>query len=138
MEEKYQGDDRHGWPMRTLMGVARAPAEYGAFVVMGTMVPNGEPPEPYASNTRLCGVMAMPPGVLPERFRVLALPDRQVNFYCLWALYPEEMDLVGREGVEALLEKIQGDDEVGMEEVEVVNIRRKNVCGVGKRWGLFG
>jgi hypothetical protein len=73
-------------------------------------VASGDPAEPYAENTQMCGVMLTMPYQFGQEAAVCQLPDGdEVNFYQLLPLYQEEMDFkLARcaEDLEALL----GDD----------------------------
>ena len=101
-QESFENED-HYWPVRWLKQLARLPFEYDTWLSWGHTIPNGDPAEPLASNTRLSGVVLLPPMNLGDDFTSVALPDgSSVNIYALIALYDEEMDLKLREGVEAL------------------------------------
>ena len=120
-QEDFENPD-HYWPMRWLKQLARLPHEYDTWLSLGHTVPNGDPAEPLASNTRLSGVVLLPPMNLGEGFTQLAMPDgSSLNIYALIPLYDEEMDLKLRSGVEALF---AGFDQHGV--TELLNIDRPN------------
>lgn len=116
-------DERNYWPVRALKQLARLPHEYGTWLGYGHTVPNGDPPEPYADNTKLSGMIVLPPLSLPESVHRLQRPSGDVvRFWSLVPLYAEEMDFKLKEGSDALLEKL---DEAGVG--DVVDPSRRNV-----------
>ena len=125
-------DERNYWPIRLLKVLARLPHEFQTWLGLSHSIPNGEPPRPYASNTKFCCAVLVPPLTCPDSFRTLQLEDDQtVQFYAVLPLYPEELDCKLREGMNVLIDRL---DDARV--TEVVNIRRKNTCR--KRWNLFG
>jgi len=58
-------------------------AELMIVLWSGHTVPNGDPPEPYAPNTKLCGALIAPP-------------------VAVWPLHADEMELKLDKGLEAL------------------------------------
>ena len=117
-QESFE-DENHYWPVRWLKQLARLPFEYDTWLSWGHTIPNGDPAEPLASNTRLSGVVLLPPMNLGDGFPQVAMPDgSSVNIYALIPLYDEEMDLKLREGVEALF---AGFDQHGVTELLEVN-----------------
>jgi hypothetical protein len=92
------------WPIRWLKILARLPHEYGTWLGPYHTVPNGDPPEPFAADTRLCCWMLLPPVRVPADAREVTLADgRTVRLLVLHALYPEEMRLKLDKGSDALL-----------------------------------
>lgn len=94
------------WPLFWLKEVARLPHQYGTWVSWGHTVPNGDPAEPIA-DTGFTGVMVTRPYFLPSDFERLETPDgTMINFYLLFPLYPEELELAlngGANGLESNL-----------------------------------
>jgi len=94
-------------------------------------MPNGDPPEPYAPNTTLCGVVLLPSVTVPEAFATLQIDaEKEVHFLSLVPLYREEMDLKLRKGTDALLERF---DKQGVD--DTIDPRRINTAR--KRFGFF-
>lgn len=121
------------WPIRWVKILARFPHEFETWLADGHTIPTGDPPEPYADNTKLCCMMLAATALSPEAFHTLELPDRVIHFWSLVPLYREEMEYKLKRGSEALLERL---DKVGdAEKIEVVNVNRPNACG--KRFWLF-
>ena len=125
--------ERWYWPVRWLKMMARLPHEYDTWLSFSHTVPNGDPPEPYAEDTKLCGMMLLPAMNVPEGFATLEVtPDKTIHFYQLMPIYAEEMDLKLRKGAEKLTDLFDKYD------VDVVvNPRRKNVALRRKWLGLF-
>lgn len=125
-------DERHYWPIRWLKTLARLPHEFKTWLALGHTVPNGDPPQPFADNTKLCCNLLLPPISFGEFFPTLTVDaEKTIHFYSLVPLYREEMEFKLTSGLEPLLERFE---KAGVG--EVVDIRRKNVCQ--KRWGFFG
>jgi hypothetical protein len=97
----------------------------------GHTIPNGDPAEAYARDTKLAGSIILPPVSVPSEFSTLRINEsKEITFLAVVPLYPEEMDLKLRAGSEALLQKF---DKAGVG--DVVDPVRKNVAK--KRFGLF-
>ncbi len=117
-------DERNYWPIRWLKMLARLPHEYNTWLGWGHTVPNGDPPERFARNTKLCCALLLHPLLAPDDFQQLTMPDgRTVNFLALVPLYREEMEYKLKHGTEALLERF-AEAEVN----ELLDVRRSNVC----------
>jgi hypothetical protein len=121
-------DEKNYWPVRWLKTIARFPHEYDTWIGPGHTIPTGDPATPYASNTKLCGMAVVPPMLSPKAFHQLELPDRIVNFYALWPLYRQEMDLKLKLGMDGLLAQLGKTPETNPENVEIVTPNRKNAC----------
>jgi Suppressor of fused protein (SUFU) len=129
-EEAFQ-DEANYWPIRLLKLLARLPHEFETFLWYGHTVPNGDPPEPYAPSTALCGAIILPPVLVPDGFATLELPDgRTVDFYGVVALHPDEMDYKLDQGAEVLAGHL---DDAGV--TELVDPGRPSVVPKGR--GLF-
>jgi Suppressor of fused protein (SUFU) len=118
------------WPVRTLMTLGRLPRESGTALKWGDVVPNGEPPTPYASDTKLCAVIFAPSLLVPKEFYTLSSGERQVEFYAAIPLYEEEVALHREQGMKHLLTTLI-DHNIN----DLVEIKRRNVAR--KRFGIF-
>lgn len=125
-------DENHYWPIRLLKGLARLPHEYDTWLSFGHTVPNGDPAEPYASNTKLsCGLVLTMLNV-PEGFHELRISeDKVIHFYGVYPLYPEETEFKLKQGTDELIRRFEKH-----RISDVVDTRRKNVCKRG--WWPFG
>jgi hypothetical protein len=119
------------WPTRLLQSLSKLPREREAWLGWGDTVPNGDPPQPLAAQTELCGVIIAPSLLVPVAFYELAVDDERVAFYSAIPLYREELELQAREGMAALLERLLHKDIN-----DVVQLKRKNVAKK-KRFGFF-
>jgi hypothetical protein len=124
-------DQRVHWPTRLLQSLSRVPRESQRWLGWGHTIRNGEPPQPYAPNTQLCGVIIAPSLLVPIAFYELNLDGERVAFYSAIPLYREELDLKQSEGMEVLLGKLLQKDIN-----DVVYLKRRNVAKK-KRFGLF-
>jgi Suppressor of fused protein (SUFU) len=131
-QEAFENED-HYWPVRWLKQLARLPHEYDTWLAFGHTIPNSDPPEPLASNTALSGVVLLPPVRFGEEFTTATLEDgSSVHIWAVIPLYPEEMELKLREGVEALF---PGFDQHKVS--ELLDINRPNVARPNKKPGLL-
>jgi hypothetical protein len=118
------------WPIRQLLQLAALPRQSNSWLGWGRTVPNGEPPQPLASNTKLCGAIIVPSLLVPTPFYELKLATRTIAFFSVVPLYQEELALKEREGMKALLEKL-----IDRGIRDLVDPKRRNVAA--KRFGLF-
>ncbi len=129
-EESFKNEEWY-WPIRLLKDLARLPHKYQTWLGWGHTVPNGDPPDPYAGNTKLCGSIVLPSVTVPAAFDTLVINDQKtIAFYAVLPLYEEEMNLKLRFGTDALLEKL------GKRKItDIIEPARRNAA---KRWlGIF-
>ncbi|MGH8241311.1 MAG: suppressor of fused domain protein, partial [Steroidobacteraceae bacterium] len=126
-----QTDEPSHWPTRLLQSLSRLPREREGWLGWGHTVPNGDPPQPLAPQTQLCGVIVAPSLLVPVAFYELNIDGERIAFYSAIPLYMEEMALHARAGMAALLERLLHNDIN-----DVVYLKRKNVAKK-KRFGLF-
>jgi hypothetical protein len=106
-QEAFRDEDAY-WPVRLLKMLARLPHEFSTFLWNGHTIPNGDPPRPYASSTKLCCALIATPLLAPDNFRTLALKDgRVVRFLAIVPLYEDEMRLKLDKGADALYDLFQ-------------------------------
>lgn len=124
-------DEAWYWPVRLLKMLARLPHKYKTFLSYGHTVPNGDPAEPYASNTKLCGALLLPSATVPDDFLRLRIDDnKEIMFLAVLPLYEEEMNLKLRSGPGELVDRF---DKFGVN--DIVDVARRNVAR--KRFGIF-
>lgn len=130
--ESFNKEENY-WPIRSLKTLARLPHEYNTWLYAAHTIPNKNPAEPYARNTKLMGMMlTIPSTVEPvnDFFTLAVSPDKEIHFFSLIPLYSEEMDYKLKQGADALFEKL---DKAGV--TELLDPQRKNTCK--KLFGLF-
>lgn len=116
-------DEGWYWPFRQLKFLARFPHKYDSWFGYGHTIPNGDPAEPFAENTKLDGVILLNPCHVPDEFLTLTIDEHKtIEFLAVVPLYPEEMNFKLRNGVDALLDKLI-DNRVS----DLIVIDRKNV-----------
>lgn len=104
-DQIFPGENAY-WPIRWLKQLALFPHEYDTWLGWGHTIPNGKEAAPFADNTKFGCFILLPPFELPYDFFELLIDDGKIiRFYCLNALYKEEMEYKFEEGVEKLLEK---------------------------------
>ena len=129
-QESFENEDWY-WPVRLLKTLARLPHKHQTWLGWAHTVPNGDPPEPYASNTKLCGAIVLPSITVPDSFHELNIPGhKSITFYSIVPLYESEMNLKLRLGSDALTKLF---DRKGV--TDVVDIARKDVTR--KVFGLW-
>lgn len=123
-------DENFYWPVQCLKTLARFPHEYQSWLGPGHTVPNGNPPKPYANNTKLCCAFVMPPSLPGKQvFRLDLKGGKAVFFYELSMLYREEMDFLLKHGHEKLLDRFAMYKVPGW-----IDINRQNVCPKKGLW----
>lgn len=123
-------NEEWSWPLRLLRTLARRPHETDSWVGWGQAIPNGDPPRPYASTTKLCGALSVPSLLVPTAFYELIAEHKRTAFYAVVPLYKEELELCEKNGTKGLLARI-----VDRDLNDVVDPKRRNVAK--KRFGLF-
>jgi len=123
--EAFQNEE-HYWPVRWLKKLARFPHLHEGWLGLGHTVPNGDPPEPFAANTRLSGWLVDQPLLFPADLQKLRAGDKTINFYAIVPLYDEEMTLKVRKGSAALAHLL---DRSGVS--ELIDPARRSVAQTG-------
>lgn len=132
-DEAWKVEENY-WPIRLLKFLARFPHEYGAWVWAMHTVPNGDPAEPFASNTQLNGAILLPPVTVPREFHELEIDaEKTIHFHAVIPLYQEEMQLKLDRGAEALFD---GFDQNQVS--EILDVSRTNVAAKRRRWLPWG
>lgn len=125
-------DEANYWPIRLMKELARLPHEYDTWLGPGHSVPNGDPPQPYAPNTKFCCAVVVPAFRFGKDFLRLELPDeRVVNFYSIWPLLPDETEFKLKHGYDELMEQLFARDVT-----DVIDLTRRSA--VSRRWWPFG
>jgi hypothetical protein len=127
-EWKFTGeamkDEKYYWPIRTLKTLARFPHEYDTWLSYGHTLPNGDPPAPYADNTKLSGVILSIPITAPKDFFALKIDENKtIYFFCMIPLHTDEMNFKLKHGADELFNRL---DAKGVN--EVLDVTRENVC----------
>jgi hypothetical protein len=131
LDEASMKDEQWYWPVRLLKTLARLPHKYQTWLGYGHSMPNGDPPQPYAPNTALCGAVILPSLTVPEGFRTLRISDDKViHFMAAVPVYRGEMDFKLRSGCDALTERFDR-----YEIADIVDLHRRDVAA--KRFWVF-
>jgi hypothetical protein len=124
-------DERWYWPIRLLKVLARLPHQHETWLGWGHTVPHGDPPGPYAANTKFCGVVVLPSATVPPQFDTLTIEGvKDIVFYSVVPLYEREMNLKLRSGLDAMLAGL-----ARHEVSDIVDLKRKDTTA--KRFGLW-
>lgn len=113
-------DQNHYWPLGWLRKVAHIPHIYDGWLEEGVILPNGEPPQPFASNTKLSCIMVCRPK--ESEMDNVYTKQGNIHFYTLIPIYEEERNLALEKGHEYLLKRMS---EKGIS--DVLDIHRVNV-----------
>jgi Suppressor of fused protein (SUFU) len=131
LSEQAFEDERSYWPIRLLKVLARLPHEYETFLWYGHTIPNGDPPEPYAADTRLSGAILLTPTLLADGLERIPLDDRRVvHLLAVIPIHADEMTFKLDAGAAALAERL---GQAGV--TEVIDPARASV--VERRRGPF-
>ncbi|MBN2493258.1 MAG: suppressor of fused domain protein [Deltaproteobacteria bacterium] len=106
LEEAALKDDRNYWPIRLLKQLARLPHDFSTWLGWGHSIPNGDPPEPYAPGTDLCGAVLIPPFLLGADF--FTLPgEPSMHIFQVLPVTAGEMQLKLDKGLDEMLEHME-------------------------------
>lgn len=133
-DENFKKEENY-WPVRMLKFLARFPHQYETWLWLLHTIPNGNPAAPFAANTRMDGVILMPPMTVSPEFHELKISEEKtVHFHALIPLHPDEMELKLKKGAEALFDAF---DKSGV--TELLNPGRPSMLeGKRKKWWPFG
>lgn len=93
------------WPLRGLQMLSRLPFQTDSWLGLGHTIPNGNPPQPFASSTNLCCWLLLPPVELEPSFSRTFLPDGEVlNVLNLVPIFEEELKVKRNQGFPTLIE----------------------------------
>jgi hypothetical protein len=117
-------DEEHYWPARQLFQLAHYPHKYNTWIGYGHSFVHTNNNDPFTSNTDLCGILLLPSISIKRDFNELKIEENKtVNFFCLWALYKEEMQYKLDKGTDALIEKFIKHG-IG----DIIYLNRPNAC----------
>lgn len=129
-QQSFESEEWY-WPIRLIKQLARLPHKHHTWLGFGHTIPNCDPAEPYATNTKLCGAIILAPASVPEDFGTLQIDEtKTITFYAVVPLFQEEMDLKLRSGSDKLLDLF---DSKGIN--DIMDPGRVNVAR--KRFGFF-
>ena len=124
LDQESWKNPRHYWPIYLLKMLARFPHEFQTWLWWGHTMPNGDPAEAYADNTRLCCALLLSPLRFDREFSQLEVsPEKTIHFLSIVPLYQEEIDFKLNKGAEALCELFDKH-----QVTELLDVKRVNVC----------
>jgi hypothetical protein len=116
-------DEANYWVLRWLKILARMPHQYNTWLAGLHTIPHGDPPQPFAPNTKLCCTMLAWSVLFDENIDVVQIDDqRTVHIYTLIPIYKEEMEFKLKHGGQKLLERLSK-----VNTTELLNVKRPNV-----------
>lgn len=105
MSSEEWKEHKNYWPVHMLKFLARFPHEYKTWLWSMHTLPHGDPPQPFAPDTNLCGMILLPPVTVRSEFQELKISDEKtIYFHALVPLHADEMDLKLKRGAEALFD----------------------------------
>ncbi len=130
IEEKSFENEANYWPFRCLKFLARFPHDYKTWIWNMHTIPNKNPIESFANNTKLCCSLLSIPKRIPERaYKLRISKDKTIYFHSVIPIYREEMEYKLKYGAEPLLERFAKNNVD-----ELLDINRMSVV----KKGLFG
>jgi hypothetical protein len=94
------------WPLRLLKTLVRIPHAFSSWLGWGHSIPNGDPAEPYASDTELAGALIIPPFLFGEDLFVCP-GDPELHIFQVLPVTSGEMSFKLDRGTEALLDRLE-------------------------------
>lgn len=99
-------DHNNYWPIHMLKTLARFPHQYETWFGLGHTIPNGDPPQPMATHTKLCGTILARPLLFKGGFCELKISDEKtIQFLSLIPIYESEIAFKLEHGADALFER---------------------------------
>jgi hypothetical protein len=126
------GEQSATWPYVMLQELAWLPHAFDTTLGEGHTVPNGDPAQPYAPDTCLCGALIARPLVQPDGFAELRVGEREIEIFAVIPLHADEMDLKLAKGTVALYDLL---DEALV--TEILDVGRPSVAPPRKRRRMF-
>ncbi|WP_458122445.1 suppressor of fused domain protein [Paenibacillus sp. Z6-24] len=120
-DQKSMQDPQKNWPLQWIRRTAHIPHLYEGWIEAGVILPNGEPPQPFASNTKLSSILLCTPEY--PQLQSINTQQGKVEIYNLIPIYEEERNFALKQGHMALLEKMR---KAGIS--DILNINRINCC----------
>jgi len=116
--------EEHAWPIHLLQRLARQPHRQRNALAVGQAFSHTDPPQAFASNTKLCGVFISKPTLFEPGFeRIDVRDDKTVHLLSVLPIYNEELAFTQTHGPDALLDLFVTN---GVN--ELLNVNRKCVC----------
>lgn len=131
-QESWDKEENY-FPIRMLKFLARFPHLYQTWLWLMHTIPNGNPPAPFAANTKMSGVILLPPVTVPIEFHELVIDsEKTIHFFSIVPLHADEMDLKLKLGAEALFDGFERDGVT-----EILQAKRPSVLAPKKSWYQF-
>lgn len=108
------------WPLQWLRKVTHIPHIYDGWIEEGVILPNGEPPQPFAPNTGLSSIMVCKPKEIG--LENVHINQEDIKVYTLIPIYEEERNLALEKGHEYVVNKM-----VKKGVTDALDINRTNV-----------
>ncbi len=124
VEKDIVNDAKYDWPIEWLRRIANFPHENNTWIGWPSATfTNGEPPEPFSENTGLDSFLVLDNSDdMPE---LINSKGNRVQFYEMYPIYMEELNLINDKGVDALLDKFE-EYQIPM----TVDVKRRNVASL--------
>ncbi len=115
-------DEKYYWPVRMMKTVAGLPICDDTWIGFGHTFSKDDENSPFAENTGFCSMMLLTPLNKDYQRVDFALKGKgRINFYQLFPLYEEELDVKMSKGLNELFARFSDEDLV-----PVINIERQN------------
>lgn len=104
IEKETMNDQSWCWPFQWIRKIAHIPHIYDGWIDEEVILHNGEPPQPFASNTKLSSIMVC----RPREIELESVHTNQgdIQVYTLVPIYEEERNLALEKGHKYLINKM--------------------------------
>ncbi|WP_052362096.1 suppressor of fused domain protein [Geminisphaera colitermitum] len=130
MTPEEQRREEHAWPLHWLRRIASLPHEQDTWIWEGHTIPNGDPPIPFAGNTRMSSMMLIRPQTTSKEFWTLHHEGKTIHFFALLPLSGSEYAFQKKKGPDALMKLI-----LARKVTALLDVSRKSVTE--KPWWRF-
>ena len=99
---KSKNNESAMWPLQVMRMVGSYPHVMDTWLGPIPTLSLTDPPQPLGPNTKLSSLLLIPDEVEP-----LETSEKTINFYTVYPIYDEELDLVHEHGIDALLDRLK-------------------------------
>ncbi|MQR86200.1 suppressor of fused domain protein [Bacillus megaterium] len=122
INEEALKKEENNWPLGWIRQIAHLPHIYEGWVDEGIIIPNEEPPQPFANNTKMSSLLIMRP--CGENLQLIDEGKGVINLYQLIPLHETERQIAIEKGSDYIVKQLKRSDQAPYFE----NINRSSVC----------
>ncbi|QDZ80139.1 suppressor of fused domain protein [Priestia megaterium] len=122
INEEALKKEENNWPLGWIRQIAHLSHMYEGWIDEGIIIPNEEPPQPFANNTKMSSLLIMRP--CGENLQLIDEGKGVINLYQLIPLHETERQIAIEKGSDYIVKQLKRSDQAPYFE----NINRSSVC----------